>query len=37
MYEKSRGRPKKEQVAKPISIRLDPDVEAYFRKTGTGW
>lgn len=37
LYKKSRGRPKKDVVAKPISIRLDPDVEHYFRSTGDGW
>ncbi len=34
---KQLGRPKKQEKAKPISIRLDPVVEKTFRATGAGW
>ena len=36
MY-KGRGRPKKEQVKKPVSLRLDADVLEAFRAGGAGW
>ncbi len=32
-----RGRPKSELTKQPISIRLSPDVLAYFRSLGKGW
>jgi uncharacterized protein (DUF4415 family) len=31
------GRPKKNAPNVAVSIRLDPDVLAYFRATGRGW
>lgn len=36
-FKKKLGRPKTEDPKKPISIRLSPDVLAYFRATGKGW
>ncbi len=39
-FPKSRGRPVgsvKAQSKQAVSIRLDPDVLAYFRATGPGW
>lgn len=33
----ARGRPKAEQVKRPVTIRLDPDVVAHYRATGKGW
>jgi uncharacterized protein (DUF4415 family) len=32
-----RGRPRKIVKSKPTTIRLDPNVEAFFRATGPGW
>jgi uncharacterized protein (DUF4415 family) len=32
-----RGRPKLPTPKKPVSLRLDPDVLAHFRRTGSGW
>jgi len=32
-----RGRPESVHPKKPISIRLSPEVLAYFRATGRGW
>jgi uncharacterized protein (DUF4415 family) len=32
-----RGRPKSKNPKRPVSIRLDPDVLAHFRRTGGGW
>jgi uncharacterized protein (DUF4415 family) len=32
-----RGRPKSKSPKRPVSIRLDPDVLAHFRRTGRGW
>jgi BrnA antitoxin of type II toxin-antitoxin system len=32
-----RGRPKSENPKRPVSLRLDPDVIAWFRKSGPGW
>jgi BrnA antitoxin of type II toxin-antitoxin system len=32
-----RGRPKSKNPKRPVSIRLDPDVLAHFRRTGRGW
>jgi len=31
------GRPRKDDTAQPITIRLEPNVEATFRATGKGW
>lgn len=31
------GRPKAEQVKKPVSIRLDPDLLVALKATGPGW
>lgn len=31
------GRPKKDAPKKTVNIRLDPDVLAHFRATGSGW
>ena len=39
-FAKSRGRPKgsvKVEAKQAISLRLDPDVLAYWRSTGPGW
>jgi len=32
-----RGRPPKDDAKVPTSIRLDPDVLAWFKATGPGW
>ena len=32
-----RGRPKLKDAKQPVSLRLDPDVLAHFRRTGRGW
>jgi uncharacterized protein (DUF4415 family) len=32
-----RGRPKSTAPKEPISLRLDPDVLAHFRRSGRGW
>jgi uncharacterized DUF497 family protein len=32
-----RGRPKLTDAKQPVSLRLDPDVLAHFRRTGRGW
>jgi hypothetical protein len=32
-----RGRPKLDDAKQPVSLRLDPDVIAHFRRTGRGW
>jgi uncharacterized protein (DUF4415 family) len=32
-----RGRPKLKSPKRPISLRLDPDVIAHFRRGGRGW
>ncbi|WP_295388776.1 BrnA antitoxin family protein [uncultured Thiodictyon sp.] len=31
------GRPEAPSTKKPVSIRLSPEVLAYFKATGTGW
>jgi uncharacterized protein (DUF4415 family) len=31
------GRPKSESTKQPVSIRLSPEVVAYFRASGPGW
>jgi uncharacterized protein (DUF4415 family) len=31
------GRPKDPSTKQPVSIRLSPEVLAYFKATGTGW
>jgi uncharacterized protein (DUF4415 family) len=31
------GRPKAEKTKVPVTMRLDPDVLAYFKATGPGW
>jgi uncharacterized protein (DUF4415 family) len=36
-YQRSRGRPSKENTKVSTTIRLDPEVLAYFRGTGQGW
>jgi uncharacterized protein (DUF4415 family) len=33
----SRGRPKSMAPKQPVSLRLDPDVLAHFRRSGRGW
>ena len=32
-----RGRPKSENAKHAVSLRLDPDVLAHYRRTGNGW
>ena len=32
-----RGRPKLSTPKQPVSLRLDPDVLAHFRRSGRGW
>jgi uncharacterized protein (DUF4415 family) len=32
-----RGRPKSRNPKRPVSLRLDPDVLAHFRRSGHGW
>ena len=32
-----RGRPKSARRKQPVSLRLDPDVIAHFRRAGRGW
>jgi uncharacterized protein (DUF4415 family) len=32
-----RGRPKAEVTKDALSLRLDPDVVAFYRRTGRGW
>lgn len=32
-----RGRPKSRNPKRPVSLRLDPDVLAHFRRNGRGW
>lgn len=32
-----RGRPKSKNPKRPVSVRLDADVLAHFRRTGPGW
>ena len=32
-----RGRPKLKDAKQPVSLRLDPDVLAHFRRSGRGW
>ena len=32
-----RGRPRSDHPKQPISIRLDPDVIEWFKRTGEGW
>jgi uncharacterized protein (DUF4415 family) len=32
-----RGRPKSKNPKRPVSLRLDPDVVAHFRRGGRGW
>jgi uncharacterized protein (DUF4415 family) len=36
-WRRSRGRPPKETTKKQITLRLSPEVIAYFRKQGRGW
>lgn len=36
-FKKHRGRPKSATLKEAISVRLDPDVLAAYRKLGTGW
>jgi len=33
----ARGRPKAKAPKSAVSLRLDPDVVAYFRRSGRGW
>lgn len=33
----SRGRPRSQARKQPVSLRLDPDVVAHFRRSGRGW
>ena len=32
-----RGRPRSKNPKRPVSLRLDPDVLAHFRRSGRGW
>jgi len=32
-----RGRPRSDAAKQAVSLRLDPDVVAWFRNTGAGW
>ena len=32
-----RGRPRSDSPKQPVSIRLDPDVVAWFKRGGEGW
>jgi uncharacterized protein (DUF4415 family) len=32
-----RGRPKSQNPKRPVSLRLDPEVLAHFRRSGRGW
>ncbi|MEI9851000.1 MAG: BrnA antitoxin family protein [Sphingomonas sp.] len=32
-----RGRPRSESPKQPVSLRLDPDLIDWFKKTGPGW
>jgi uncharacterized protein (DUF4415 family) len=32
-----RGRPRSKNPKRPVSLRLDPDVLAHFRRNGRGW
>jgi uncharacterized protein (DUF4415 family) len=32
-----RGRPKSKNPKRPVSLRLDPEVLAHFRRSGRGW
>ena len=32
-----RGRPRSKNPKRPVSLRLDPDVLAHFRRNGSGW
>ena len=36
-YRRSRGRPPLETTKVPLSIRVSPDVIAYFKAKGPGW
>ena len=36
-FKKKAGRPRAEVAKVPVSLRLDPDVLAAFKATGTGW
>jgi|SRR5665213_716202 len=33
----SRGRPKADVTKDAVSLRLDPDIVAYYRRSGRGW
>ena len=35
--ERRRGRPKADVTKEPVTVRLDPEIVAYFRETGAGW
>ncbi len=37
VYRRSRGRPPKENAKEQVTLRLDPEVLAYFRSQGRGW
>lgn len=32
-----RGRPRSEKAKEMVSLRLDPDLVEWFRRSGTGW
>lgn len=36
-YRRTRGRPPKENAKEQVTLRLDPEVLAYFRGQGRGW
>lgn len=36
-YRRTRGRPPKENAKEQVTLRLDPEVLAYFRSQGRGW
>lgn len=37
LIKRGRGRPKSEAAKVPVKLRLDPDLVAALRATGTGW
>jgi uncharacterized protein (DUF4415 family) len=36
-WRRSRGRPRKAATKRQVTLRLSPEVLAYFRKEGRGW
>ncbi|MGA7538465.1 MAG: BrnA antitoxin family protein [Steroidobacteraceae bacterium] len=37
MMKRRRGRPKAERHKVPVTVRLEPDVVEFFRRSGPGW